>query len=185
MPGHRDLSDRNHCPMCGGSIPVDAINVQEGVALCPTCGKLSRLSDVANEGRSLAELLDHPPAGCRVDDQGEVIVVNATLRSLGRSLGFFGMALFWNGIVSIFVLVAFAGLYNHLVGPLPTRFPAPDFENGPMPLGMALFFCVFLIPFVVVGLLLLGGALVCAFGRIEVRIGLHEGAVFTGVGGLK
>lgn len=50
-----------------------------------------------------------------------------------------------------------------------------------MPLGMTLFLCVFLLPFIAIGASLLATALLYAAGKIEVRIGHQEAVVRTGI----
>jgi len=172
----------NQCPSCGGKLPLESINLAEGVALCPGCGQLSRLSDVVSGRRPAVEDFSRPPAGCSVSEWGQYFVLHATLRSV---TGFFGMlfiTLFWNGIVSVFVLIACAGLYTNLIGPLPAWFPAPEMGDGDMSLGMTLFLCVFLVPFVAVGLLVAGLLVLHAAGKVEVLIGNSEAVVRTGIG---
>lgn len=171
----------NYCPTCGAQLALESINLAEGVALCASCGQLSRLSEVASRKRPIAEVLRNPPTGCSVTEWGQNTVVHATLRSI---VGFFGtllVALFWNGIVSVFVLVALAGLYTNLIGPLPPWFPAPDFDES-MSLGMTLFLCIFLLPFVTIGLLMVGAVLLNSAGKIEVVVGDKNGVVRTGIG---
>lgn len=174
---------QNFCPQCGEAIAPQQINIGEGVALCAACGKLSRLADVVAATRPVSEILRRIPRGCSVTDRGHKTVVRATLRSPGAFLGSLAMAVFWNGIVSVFLLVAAAGLYTNLIGPLPPWFPAPDFEQQ-MTLGMTLFLCVFLTPFVLVGTAMLGAVILSAAGAVEVHIGGTEGQVRTGVGPL-
>ncbi len=171
---------QNYCPACGEPISAEQMNLAEGVALCPSCGQLSRLADVVGAAGPAAELLDQTPPGCRVSMWGQEIRVLTPLRSIGALIGTLFFALFWNGIVSVFVLIALAGLYTNLVGPLPAWFPAPNMDH-PMPLGMTLFLCVFLLPFITIGASLLAAALLYAAGKIEVRIGDHEALVRTGI----
>jgi hypothetical protein len=178
------------CPDCDQAIQADDINIREGVALCPDCGKLSRLSELNDSDRSTAEVLDCPPSGCAVFSTGNAVVVSASLRSLGTAVGGIAIALFWNGIVSVFVLIAFCGLYTNLVGPLPHWFPAPGKDNvnangGPMELGEALFLCVFLIPFVTVGAAMIGFVFLNIFGSVRVVIDEFDSYVATGVGFLR
>ena len=171
----------NYCPICGAQLALESINITEGVALCESCGQLSRLSEVASRKRPIVEVLRNPPTGCSVTDWGQYVLVHATLRSV---VGFFGtlvVALFWNGITLVFVLIALAGLYTNLVGPLPPWFPAPDFDDS-LSLGMALFLCIFLFPFVAVGLAVIGAVLLNAAGKIEVVVGDKTGIVRTGIG---
>jgi hypothetical protein len=172
---------RNLCPVCGAEYHSGSINIKEGVALCAGCGQLSRLSDVVDEERPVIEQISQPPRGCSIANAGREILVRASLRSVGGFMGSLFICLFWNGIVSVFVLVALSGLYSNLVGPVPEWFPAPD--DG-MPLGATLFLCIFLIPFVTIGLGIVGTLFMNLAGRIEVRIGESEASVFTGVGPL-
>jgi hypothetical protein len=118
------------CPDCDEPIDSVAVNIKEGVALCPECGRLSRLSDLNYSERSIQQVLSQPPTGCSIETVGRGVVVTVTLRSLSGFLFPAGFALFWNGIVSVFVLIAIAGLYTNLVGPLPAWFPAPELNQG-------------------------------------------------------
>lgn len=172
------------CPACGAEIATGNINVAEGVALCTGCGELSRLAEVVSATRSLADLLSNPPPGCSWSEWGDEMRVNATLRSVGTFFGSLFFALFWNGITSVFVLLAIAGLYANLIGPPPSWFPAPVMNDLPMSLGMSLFLCVFLLPFVTVGLVMAGVVVLAAAGTAEARLGHHDAQVRTGVGPL-
>lgn len=179
------------CPSCGEPLPTANINIAQGVALCPACGSLSPLSTVVEQLRPMQETLAEPPRGCTVTESGDEMRIRASLRSVGGAVGALAVALFWNGIVSIFVLLAAAAIYVNLVGPLPAWFPVPKSDTGaPMSLGMALFLCVFLIPFVSIGAVLLAAVFLCIGGHVEVilREGNGEregeGVVSTGVGRL-
>ena len=163
--------------------------MREGVALCPKCGKLSRLSELNVSGVSVVEILANPPAGCYVISDGLRVTATASFRSLAGFLFPAGFALFWNSITSVFVLIAIAGLYANLVGPVPTWFPAPglkegkpEMNGGPMDLGMTLFLCVFLIPFVTIGIGMAGAAIMNLFGKVEVIVDEFDSCVATGVG---
>lgn len=171
----------NLCPKCGKALTADQMNLAEGVALCPGCGELSRLSDVAGSLRLSTGILRRPPRGCWIRDRGDEIVVHASLRSFAGFLGVLLVTLFWNGLVSIFVLSAVQGLYVNLVGPVPAWFPGPEMDE-PQTLGGSIFLCVFLIPFVLIGLLLGGFAIMCAFGKVEARLSGMEAQVRTGTG---
>ncbi len=175
------------CPNCDEPIESDAMNIKEGVALCPECGQLAKLSELRLSERSIQDILDEPPRGCSIRETGFHTTVTASLRSVTGFLGATGLALFWNGIVSVFVLIAVAGLYSNLIGPLPNWFPAPGVENGqpmmndkPMNLGVTLFLCVFLIPFVTVGTGMVVAALLSLSGRIDVVIDGNRSYVATG-----
>lgn len=172
----------NYCPSCGEQLPAASINITEGVALCPGCNQLSRLSDVVTRHRPVTEVLSNTPPGCSIDQRGFDTVVRATLRSAAGFIGTLFAALFWNGIVSVFVLIALAGLYTNLIGPLPGWFPAPDLDN--LDTGMTLFLCIFLIPFVAIGTFLIITVLLSMAGKVEVVLRDREGMVRTGIGPL-
>ena len=179
----------NRCPACAQSIATDDINVKDGVAHCRSCGKLSRLADLIDQPSVDPKVLETPPAGCSYDqaiDGGAV--VRASLRSPGVAVGLLAFCLFWNGIVSTFLLTAIGGLYTNLIGPLPQWFPVwmnsgKRGQLGPnMHLGETLFLCIFLIPFVVVGLGMFLAFLIRVIGRVEMIILGNEGKVRTGFG---
>ncbi|HMO13640.1 MAG TPA: hypothetical protein PKD64_04250 [Pirellulaceae bacterium] len=178
------------CPACDQELTAEEINIKEGVGLCPSCGKLSRLSELNHGPQSMEEMLDNPPQGCSVTPWGQGAVVRVSSRSVGGFFAAAGFALFWNGIVSIFVLIAVAGLYTNLVGPLPEWFPSPvgseagkvEAEGSLPGLGMTLFLCVFLIPFVLVGMFMVWTALFCLFGITKVSLDALESYVSTGIG---
>lgn len=176
----------NICPACGQPLAIDDINIKEGVGLCRACGKLSSLSAIAEVPSADPTQLAKPPEGCSfAEPMGGGLIVQASLRSIGGALGMLGACLFWNGIVSIFVLIAIAGLYTHLIGPLPHWFPLPSGKSGKpfdMPLGMTLFLCIFLIPFVTIGLILICTFFTMVMGRIEVSVNAGIGRVRTGFG---
>src|SRR5256885_1368490 len=96
----------NTCPACGQPITADDINIQEGVGLCRACGKLSRLGDIADQPAVDANAPATPPAGCSFEEPMEGgAVVRASLRSPGGAVTALAVCLFWNGIVSVFVLI--------------------------------------------------------------------------------
>ena len=169
------------CPACDGPLPAQSLNLAEGVALCPACGRLTRLGELIDHERPSDEVLNQPPRGCRlINDAGDT-VLRVSLRSFTGFFGSLAVCLFWNGIVSVFLVIALGGLYTNLIGPLPAWFPAPDGDE-PMGLGMALFLCLFLTPFFTIGSLFFGAVVMCAAGRTEVRVSGAQGRVKTGVG---
>lgn len=185
------------CPNCGAAIPADAVNIGEGVALCRSCSTLTRLSALAPaspaaaaEESSLAGVNPGaPPRGCSMSGDGAQTVLVASARSLSGAAGALFFAVFWNGIVSVFVCIALASTIKHLFGSVPSWFPAPPMNSGSgttagagMPLGMTIFLWVFLLPFIGIGLLVAGVTLVCLFGRVEARVRTDRAVVFTGFG---
>lgn len=179
----------NVCPACGQPIATQDINVAQGVALCRSCGTLTRLSDLVDQSAAGPASLTAPPSGCFYEDQmGGGVIISASQRSIGTALGTLLFCLFWNGIVSIFVLLALAGIYRHLVGPVPAWFPIPHGKGakgdlGPdMDWGTTLFLCIFLTPFVTIGLGVFLVFLSSLLGRVRVIVEANEGRVRTGFG---
>jgi hypothetical protein len=173
------------CSKCGKVIPSEDVNVANDVAYCRACNVSYQLSALT-QGTELDANIDlsHPPPGAWHRSDGTGTVIGATHRSLGTAIGTLAISLFWNGIVSVFVLVATAGTARNLGLPLPHWFPAPVMNDSPMGVGMTLFLWIFLTPFIVIGLVMIATFLSCLAGRTEVRINNAEGVVFTGVGGL-
>jgi hypothetical protein len=166
-------------------IPGEDVNVANDVAYCRACNVSHKLSELT-QGTELDTDVDltRPPAGAWHRSDGAGLVIGATHRSLGTAIGALAISLFWNGIVSVFVLVALAGTARNLGIPLPHWFPAPDMNGSPMGVGMTIFLWIFLTPFIVIGLVMIGAFLSSLGGRTEVRISNAQGVVFTGIGGL-
>jgi hypothetical protein len=87
------------------------------------------------------------------------------------------------------VLIAIAGLYANLVGPVPQWFPGPGIEEGkpimndkPMELGMTLFLFAFLTPFVMIGIGMTIASIMCLIGRVRVVVDEFDSYVATGLG---
>jgi len=176
------------CPVCDAVVPTDSINIKEGVALCRSCGQLNKLSELNFSGVSVDETLNNYPAGCKLTTTNEKMVLTASLYSLGGFLGSLAIALFWNGIVSLFLSIAAAGIYYNTIGPIPDWFPAVGIEDGApimngeiMGVGMTLFLCLFLTPFVVVGCGLFITVVLKLVGQTKVIIDRSDSSVSTGL----
>jgi hypothetical protein len=173
------------CSKCGKAIPSEDVNVANDVAYCRTCNLSHKLSTLTQGTELDAGIdLDNPPAGTWFTNDGTGPLIGATHRSLGTAIGALAFGLFWNGIVSVFMLVALAGTLRNLGIPLPHWFPAPNMNGSPMSVGMTIFLWIFLTPFILIGLVMIGAFLSSLGGRTEVRIGNTEGVVFTGIGKL-
>ena len=177
------------CPECDEKIKATEINLREGVALCSQCGALSKLSELSNRRQSIDQVLSNPPSGCGVEPTVQGVLITASLRSMVGFLGMTAIGLFWNGITALFVSIALAGLYANLIGPVPEWFPAPGVENGqpimndaPMDLGDTLFLCAFLTPFVIIGTVMAGAAVIYLAGRVQVQIDEMDSWIATGIG---
>jgi hypothetical protein len=175
----------NACPECSAILDALDINIAEGVALCPSCGVLTRLSQLVAALPPLDPAAP-PPRGCSLTTEGLDTMLTATCTSKRGAVGFFLFAAFWNSIVGIFVITALGGLYANLVGPLPSWVPkmANSNANGgpPMDLGMSIFMALFMVPFVLVGLLVIWLFLVALAGVVRVTIRTGTARIFSGIG---
>lgn len=186
------MADKVICRECRAEIPPADVNVGEGVAFCRACETLSRLSDIVHDAEQPDVDANVLPRGCEVIDNGVQTIVRASARSWSSIAGTLFIACFWNGIVSVFVLIAIAGAIQHIFGSVPSWFPAPPISanGGPsqspssMPLGMVLFLWIFLLPFIAIGLVMLGVLCTTVAGRVEVRFDADTGVVFVGCGPL-
>ncbi len=173
------------CTKCRRLIPPEEINVANDVAYCRSCNISYQLSELTfDNGIDSAVDVNRPPGGCWFVNDGGGTVIGATHRSLVTAAGLLFFALFWNGIVSIFVALATAGTLRVLGWPHPAWFPAPKMNGEEMGVGMVLFLWLFLTPFITVGMFVAGSCLSALFGRTEVRVNGTQGTVFTGVGSL-
>jgi hypothetical protein len=177
------LSVTPTCPGCKAVIPSEDVNVANDIAYCRACNLSHRLSSLTL-GTALDENVDvtRPPAGTWYQRDGIGLTIGGTHRSLGQAFALLFFCCFWNGIVSIFVLLALGSTLMRLGVPLPHWFPSPMSKGSPMPLGMTIFLWLFLTPFIAIGLGLLFGFLSSLLGRTEVRIQDGEASVFSGIG---
>jgi len=91
-----------------------------------------------------------------------------------------GICVFWNGIVAVFMFIAYGSLLA-MLGIIP-KGSLPLVNGVPPTWGMTIFLLLFLIPFELVGLVLLLAFLHAVFGRVRVKIAGDEGTVFSGIG---
>lgn len=189
---------QRNCPSCDHLLDLSNINLKEGVALCPSCGTLTRLSKLMNLpgddadvesgdwSNTTNDLWRQTPAGCSVRGWHENITVKATTRSFLTAIGLAFFGLFWNAIVSVFLVIALGGLIGSLAGSLPSWFPSQGGKKSSgMPLGMAIFLLIFLIPFVAVGASLIYGVLIALFGSVILCVNQGKAKISTGIGPLR
>ncbi len=173
------------CPNCGKTIPVDDMNVARDIALCRSCNQVHSLSElVDNHALDPKVDLHRPPKGCWHRPSGMGEAVGASHRSLLMALPLLGVALFWNGIVSVFVLLAVAATLHLLNVNVPEWFPAPKMNGKTMGTGMTIFLWIFLTPFIVIGAGMIGGFLSCIAGKTVVRVERGRVGIATGIGPL-
>jgi hypothetical protein len=173
------------CSKCNRVIPSDDLNVADDVAYCRVCNlshKLSSLAQAAELGAGVD--LGKPPTRAWCRNERSESVIGATHRSVGWATGLLAFSLCWNGIVSVFVLLAIASTLRNAHIPLPSWLPAPVMNHRPISVGDTIFLWLFLTPFIVTGLAIIGGLLSCLAGRTEVRLGHSDAVVFSGVGSL-
>jgi len=111
-------------------------------------------------------------------------VMGASHFSPGSAIGLLAISLFWNGILSIFVMFAISGTVANLGGPAPSWFPAPKMNGGPMSLGLTIFLWLFLTPFLLVGFAMLSAFVSTLLGRTEIRLRDPEAVIFSGIASL-
>jgi hypothetical protein len=171
------------CPGCKGVIPSDDVNVVKDIAYCRVCNLSHELSGLM-AGVEIDTNLDvsRPPAGTWFRREGIVTVTGASHRSLGQALGLLFFCLFWNGIVSVFVLLAAASTLRHMGVVLPASFPAPTSKGAFLPVGMTIFLWIFLTPFIAIGLAMIAAFLSSLVGQTELRVQGGDAALFTGFG---
>lgn len=199
------------CPVCRKEIGPDDVNVGADVAYCRACNSASKLSAIAGEFSDRREALReqvtggvgggsqdsaggggetipapdllHPPRGYWYRDDGMEARVGASCRSVGNAAFMLVFALFWNSVVSVFVVTNIASTLQHMGVSLPAWFPSPSGGQGAgMPLGMTVFLWLFLAPFIAIGLFTLAMAVTALVGHVEVRVREARGTVFVGVG---
>jgi hypothetical protein len=173
------------CSKCKTVIPSDDVNVANDLAFCRACDLSFKLSELTYGSELTADLdVHHPPQGAWYHSDGAGTVIGASHRSVGAALGTLAIALFWNGIVSVFVLIVTASTLRHFGMSLPEWFPAPKMNGGDMGVGMTIFMWIFLTPFIAVGMALALAFLSALGGRTEVQINNAQSMVFVGIGAL-
>ncbi len=197
------------CPLCRKEVSPGDVNDGADVAYCRSCNHAAKLSAIAAEvsdkrdalrrkltGESPGNTpvagptdetipapdLANPPPGCWYRDDGMEARVGATCRSVGGAAFMIFFTLFWNGVVSIFVVVNIASTLHHMGITPPAWFPTPSSNPSGMTLGTTVFMWLFLTPFIAIGLATAAIALTSLFGRLEVRVRETRGTVFVGVG---
>jgi hypothetical protein len=122
------------------------------------------------------------PDGAWHRQTGRGAVIGASLRNKGNAIFFGCFTVFWNSITSIFVGIGIAGLLNAMN---LADFDITDESGKQIGNDDAGFILLFMIPFVLVGIATAVIALGAIWGKTEVTIDGHRGAVRTGVGPLR
>ena len=173
------------CPKCRRAIPPEDVNVGNDIAYCRSCNLSNRLSELTFDSEIGGDMdVNRPVAGTWYRSDGLGMVVGASNRNLATAAAMLFFTLFWNGIVSVFVLVATSGTLHHFGIPVPSWFPAPKMNGEVMNSGMLIFLWLFLTPFITIGIVTALTVFNCLFGRTEVRVNGTQGTAFTGIGPL-
>lgn len=173
------------CPRCKSVIPSEDINVANDIAFCRNCN-LSHSLSALTSGRIVDENVDlsRPPAGTWFQRDADGTLIGATNRSAGQAFGLLFFSMFWNGIVSLFVLMAAASTLQHLGVSLPSWLHGHFSKSGNIPIRLTIFLWLFLTPFIAIGLVVFLSFLSSLAGRTEIRLQGGQGFLFTGVGPL-
>lgn len=171
------------CNRCRRTLPTEDINVANDVAYCRRCNLSYKLSELTF-GNELDQGVDlsKPPTGTWTSSSGLGPVIGVSHRSVGGAVGALLFGLFWNGIVSVFVLLALASTLNLLGTSLPAWIPQQMVKGAHMGVGMTIFLWLFLTPFIGIGLGMVWAFLMCLLGRTEVRVEGSQGRILTGIG---
>lgn len=172
------------CETCGKPVPDEDINVAKNIAYCRGCGTVYELSSFAesdecdeNAARAVFDI-SRPPAGTWFRETPPGAEFGASCRSWGAAAATLFMALFWNGIVSVFVSLAVSGTLVHFN--IVAKENLPVKING-MPTGGALIFLwLFLTPFIAIGFGLFAAFFMSLFGTVKFTI--QGGALQTSAG---
>jgi len=174
------LSVTPTCPACQGVIPSEDVNVGNDIAFCRACNLSHRLSALTHGTVMNAKIdVTRPPTGVQFHRDGRGTIITASHRSLGTAIGTLLICLFWNGIVSVFVLVATVATLHNLGVTVPVWFPAPPMT---MPVGMNIFLWLFLIPFITVGSVMFATFVSAVAGHTELRVEGGQVSLFSGIG---
>jgi hypothetical protein len=173
------------CPLCRTVIPAADINVAQDVAFCRKCNRAQSLSELVQPEEIIPVVdLTRPPPGVWYRWDGLSTVIGTSHRSWGLAGGMLAMALFWNGIVSIFVGVALSSTVHLLGFPSLPWLPNAAMGHDTMGWGVTLFLWAFLTPFIVVGLLIVAAFFSALGGRTEIQLRPGQGTIFHGFGPL-
>jgi hypothetical protein len=125
---------------------------------------------------------DHPPRGVTMERTAEGGVVIRTRLFSSATMFFIVFALFWNGIVSVFVCCAVVLTCRHFDWDVPGFLSF--FKEGTKDEMPWWGLWLFLTPFIAVGVGMAIAALRGVFGTCVIRVANDEGSVYTGVGPL-
>lgn len=168
------------CSQCKTALPSDDINVAQDTAFCRRCNRAFKLSELVHETAlpTPAEL-GKLPEGMWHRTNGIETRIGASHRSWAAAFGLLFFCLFWNGVVSIFVIGNLISTMALLGMPIPEWFP--KLKGVKQGIGMTIGVWIFLLPFILVGLGMFVALLSSIWGKTEVRITDSACAIESGV----
>ncbi|CAN5765433.1 hypothetical protein BH09VER1_BH09VER1_51130 [soil metagenome] len=155
------------CPLCNRVILADDFNVAKDLAFCRGCNASYSFADLTRSAELEAGInVQSPPTGTWYRNEASEVIFGGSFRSLPAALGTLAVALFWNGIVSVFVCGAISGTL-HLMGvATPAWFFEPKVNGHIMRRWDVIGMWLFLTPFILVGLGMLCALLMRIFGKV-------------------
>lgn len=147
------------CPACGAALAVEDVNMATDMVLCRACSRISKFSDLVQEERD-EDILDSIPRRMKVAKTARGLEVTYK-KPKGSGLFLLFFSLFWNSITCFFLFV--------VMGKVP-----PEIW----------FFKLFFIPFILIGLGTLLGALYVLFGHMKLTLTPGRGELFRGIGNM-
>ncbi len=171
------------CPLCNRVIPPDDFNVSKDLVFCRACNESYSFADLIREAELEASVnVQRPPVGTWYKTEASETVVGGSSRSIPIALGALAIALFWNGIVSLFICCAISGTL-HLMGvAAPPWLIEPKMNGHLMKSGEVVFLWLFLTPFILIGAGFIFTVFMKLAGKVEVRVGRDRGTIFSGIG---
>lgn len=183
------MPDVPYCPSCGAEIHKNEVNLDQWIVRCRDCGEESPLAEVEfgpseRESKAIAAT----PPRISLHPGFDNLEIRISLFSLPKLLLSLFVACFWNGIVSIFLMLAIAAVCYQILDHVPAWLPVPGLQEGKpvmndqvMGPGMTTFLCLFLTPFVAIGSYMILQVLLLLFGRTRIVIDSHRSFITTGI----
>lgn len=145
-----------YCPWCGSVLPGEDVNLQTGLALCRSCGYTGKADDV----KRACFCVEKPP--CITLDKCSMNGRRLIYRRFGwEGLAMMVFAVVWDSALVSFLSDIFSSPFSHM---------------------HAAGLLLFLLPFVLAGIVVPVMGLRLLFGRMVVEVGRGQGTVFRGIG---
>ena len=135
------------CPKCNEAIPSDGVNVAKALAFCARCGEAFSLGTFVTAPTRTPQPPDAQTVLTRAGESVAIAFPAGGFKGAGCFFLFFSA--FWNGITwTILIATYFGGMRG----------------KGAASAGAGLFTGLFLVPFILIGLITLGVAIYCIWG---------------------